>query len=217
MEELVGIGQQLEQNEQVAYSYQIKSYLSYADDTSYQEGIIYFEQNPRDTSIGFSFNQESDNYSSFYNGEYLINMVTMDSFAYKTPLCNYRDGHMTSYPCLELSYAAIQNFLTDSLFTVRTDSIVKTDTIINNEPCYSYSFWTDSRIVDTYKLIHHKGRKKIKLIVRKRDHLPVVYSQYQPIQNKYHLFHEVHFKNYSFKKRYPYHQFSIENVPEYYS
>jgi len=218
LEELIKIGKQLEQNEQIAYSYQISIYRSYANDTSYRQGIIYFEHNPRDTSIGFNFSQESDNSASFYNGEYVIHMEQKDSFAYKKPLCDYRDGHMTAYPSLELSYVAIQNFLTDSLFTERTDSIVKMDTIINNELYYSYSFWADSKIVDTYKLPNHKGRKKINLIVRKSDHLPILYSQYEPIhQNKDYHYYEAQFNNYSFKKRHPNHQFSIENVPEYYS
>ncbi len=217
LEELTGIGEQMKQHEQVAYSYQIEVYRSYADDTSKREGIIYFETNPADTNIGFNFNQESEYYSCFYNGNYMIHLAQRDSFAYKKPFCDYKDGHMTQYQYLELSYAAIQKCLIDSLFSFRTDSIVKTDTLIDNEPCSSYTFWTDSRIVDTYKLPRHEGRKRINLIVRNRDHLPVFYSQYQPIQNSNYQLHEAQFNNYSFKKRYPSHQFSIENVPEYYS
>lgn len=217
MEELISLGEQMKQHEQVAYAYQIKLFRSYAGDTSQNEGIIYFETNPADTNMGFNYNQESEGYASFYNGAYSIHMSQKDSFAYKKPFCDYEDGHMTQYPYQELSYAAIQNFLTDSLFTVRTDSIVKTDTMFDDEPCHSFSFWTDSRIVDTYKLPRHEGRKKIRLIVRQRDHLPVFYSQFQPIpDSNYHL-HEATFIDYSFKKRYPQHKFSIENVPEYYN
>jgi peroxiredoxin len=217
LEELSSIGEQMKQNQQVAYRYQIDLYRSYADDTIRNEGIIYFESNLADTAIGFNFDQESEYYSSFYNGAYLINMIQQDSFAYKKPLCDYKDGHMTGYPYLELSYAAIQNFLTDSLFTTKTDSIVRVDTIVDNAKCYSYTFWTDSRIVDTYKLPRHFGRKKINLVVSLQDNLPVRYSQYQPIQKGEYHYTEASFKNYSFKKRFPKHQFSIENVPEYYS
>lgn len=217
LEELVSFGEQMKNHDQLAYAYQIKTFRSYAGDTSLSGGIIYFETNPADTNMGFNYHQESEAYSSFYNGAYSIHLNQRDSFAYKKPFSDYKDGHMTQYPYRELSYAAIQNFLTDSMFAVRTDSMVKSDIMLDDEPCYSYSFWTDSRIVDTYTLPRHEGRKKIRLVIRKRDHLPVFYSQFQAINDKQYHLHEAQFSNYSFRKRYPQHEFSIENVPEFYS
>jgi thiol-disulfide isomerase/thioredoxin len=217
LQELTNLGQQMSQHQQVAYTYYMDHYSSFREDTSRREGIIYFEENPADTSIGFNFHQESEDFASFYNGAYLINMVKRDSFAYKKPLCNYKDGHMTVHPHLELSYAAIQNFLSDSLFAASVDSIIKSDTVIDNAHCYSYTFWIDSRLVDTYKLPKHFGRKKIHLVISMKNHLPVLYSQYQPFQNGKFRYQQAKFSKYSFDRRFPKHQFSIENVPSYYS
>lgn len=217
LQELLNIGQQMRQHQQVAYAYQTEHSGSFSDGITGRKGIIYFEKNPADTSIGFNFNHESGDYLSFYNGSYLINLVNQDSFAYKKPLCDYKDGHMTEYPYLELSYAAIQNFLTDSLFATSADSIIKKDTVIDNANCISYTFWIDSKLVDTYKLPRHWGRKKIQLVINDQDLLPVIYSQYQPLHNEHYRFMQAKFSKYSFEKRYPKHQFSIENVPSYYS
>ena len=217
LEGLRSLGKQMQQNQQVSYAYQIKSHSSFSDDTSHNEGVIYFEVNANDTSIGFNFDHESEYNSSFYNGEHMIQLGKRDGFADLRPLCNYRDGHMTVYPYLELSYAAIQSFLTDSLFVVSTDSVSRKDTIVDHVKCNSYSFWIDSRIVDTYKLPRHEGRKKVNLVVNVQDQLPMLYSQHQSLPNENYHFMEAYFKNYSFKKQFPEHQFSIEKVPAYYS
>lgn len=217
LQELLDIGQQISQHQQVAYAYHMEHSGNIRESTTRREGIIYFEKNLADTSIGFNYHQESEDFASFYNGAYLINMVKRDSFAYKKPLCNYKDGHMTEHPHLELSYAAIQNFLTDSLFAASADSIIKSDTVIDNAHCNSYTFWIDSRLVDTYKLPKHFGRKKIHLVINMENHLPLLYSQYQPFPNGKFRFQKAKFSKYSFERRFPNHQFSIENVPSYYS
>jgi len=216
LEELTSIGEQMKQQEQVSYAYQMKMYRSYRADTIFSEGITYFEQNPSDTSIGYNFSQESEYHSSFYNGKYVIDMFHADSSALKGPLNKFKNGHGSIKPYLEMSYAAIKNFLTDSLFTTLVDSIVKTDTVIGNEPCFSYTFWIDARVVDTYKIPQYYGNKKINLIIRERDFQPMYYSQYQIFKSNNSHFHEAHFKDYSFRKMHPKHQFSIENLPEYY-
>lgn len=217
LEGLRSLGKQMQKNQQVSYAYQINSYSSYADDTSRNEGVMYFEVNPADTSLGFRFEHESEYNSSFYNGAQMVQLGKRDSFADLRPLCNYSDGHMTVYPYLELSYAAIQNFLTDSLFAAGTDSISRKDTIVDHMRCKSYTFWIDSKIADTYKLPRHEGRKKANLVVNVQDHLPVLYSQYQSLPNNNYYYMEAYFKSYSFKKRIPEHEFSIEKVPAYYS
>ena len=200
------------------YSYLIKTYRSYSGDTTKNSGIIYFENNPKDTSIGLNFYNKSELSESFYNGEYIITLLKTDSAAFKKPLCDYDNGHMTVYPYLELSLGAIQNFLTDSLLSVQIDSLIITDTIFNNNKCYSYSFWADNMLIDTHKKMK-KGRKKINLIVREKDNIPLLYSQYQPIQRKTKLdFHykEALFTNYTFNKENSDFLISIENIPEYY-
>jgi thiol-disulfide isomerase/thioredoxin len=54
-------------------------------------------------------------------------------------------------------------------------------------------------------------------VVSERDFLPIRYSLHESIPNGHFHHYEAFFENYSFKKRYPKHQFSIENVPNYYS
>ena len=73
-------------------------------------------------------------------------------------------------------------------------------------------------LIDTHKKMK-KGRKKINLIVREKDNIPLLYSQYQPIQRKTKLdFHykEALFTNYTFNKENSDFLISIENIPEYY-
>lgn len=218
LEELKTIGIKMKQNSHVEYSYQIKVYRSYSGDTTLRQGKMYFEHNPSDSLLGLNFYHKSNVSECFYNGNYLITMLTRDSAAYKKPLCDYKDGHMTMHPFLEFSYGAIQLFLTDSLLNSHIDSLVGRDTIINDNSCFSFCFWADAILVDTHKKTK-KGRKKIRLIVRKSDYLPVFYSQYEPIRRKTHTdFHywEAVFSDYSLDVQYPKTMFSIENVPGYY-
>ena len=122
---------------------------------------------------------------------------------------------MTVYPYLELSLGAIQNFLTDTLLPEQIDSLIKTDTIFNNYKCYSYSFWADNALVDTHKKMK-KGKKKIELIIRQKDNIPLLYSRYRPIQRKNKLdFHydKVLFADFVFNKKISGDSFSIENIP----
>lgn len=219
LEELQQIGMEMKHHDQLAYSYQIKAFRSYNPDTTSWSGLIYFEEDAADTAWGYRFHREGKHQLSFYTGEYIVFMNLGDSTARKKPFCDYKDGHMSGYPYLDLSYAAIANFLTDTLFSSGIDSLVRTDTVVNREACHLYTFWADSKLVDIYKLFQ-KDQKRIKLAIRKEDHLPVYYSQYDEIPRKTtveHLYSEVHFKDFSFKKRSPSHQFSIENVPEYYN
>lgn len=218
LEELKLIGMKMKQNSHVEYLYQNKIYRSYSGDTILRYGKMYFEHNPSDSLLGLKFYHKSNTSECFYNGDYIINMLPKDSAAYKKPLCDYKDRHMTVYPFLELSYGAIQLFLTDTLLNSHIDSLVRRDTTVNDNPCSSFCFWADNILIDTHKKTK-KGRKKIKLIVRKSDYLPVFYSQYQPIRRKTHTdfhYYEVVFSDYSFDVQYPQTMFSIENVPGYY-
>ena len=210
LQELQKIGLDMKQFDHVEYSYYSKAIRSYADDTIARNGQMYFESNTNDSAIGFKFYHQSENSTSFYNGDYIVTMLHLDSSVIKKPLCDYQDGHMTLYAYLELSYGAIQNFLTDSLFCLRTDSVIRTDTILNKNKCYSYSFLADNVLVDTHKKIK-KGRKKINLIVREKDHIPMQYSQ--KTKNQYNV---ASFSNYSFDRKYPEDLFTIENIPSYY-
>jgi thiol-disulfide isomerase/thioredoxin len=217
-EELKQIGTDLKKIETKEYSYLIKSYSSYSGDTTKRSGIIFFEDNPKDTAIGLNFSNKSELSESFYNGEYIITLLKSDSAALKKPLCDFNNGHMTVYPYLELSLGAIQNFLTDTLLSVQIDSLIKTDTIFNNNKCYSYSFWADNVLIDTHKMMK-KGRKKINLIVRKEDNIPLLYSQYAPIQRETKFdfyYNEAQFTNFIPNKKNNNISFSIESIPEYY-
>jgi len=218
LEELIETGNQLKEIDHVAYSYEIKYFRSYEPDTGIWEGQIYFEAAPSDTAWGYRFHREGRYQKSFYNGEYIIFLNQRDSTARKKPFCDYEDGHMTGYPYLELSLAAIANFLSDTSFSTRIDSLVRTDTLVDGAPCDLYTFWAESKLVDIYKLFQ-KDQNLIKLALRKEDNLPVFYSQYDQIPRKNtmdYLYHEVHFRNFSFKQRFPSHQFTIEKVPSFY-
>ena len=218
VEELEQIGIDLKKIEIKEYSYLIKTYRSYSGDTTKISGIIYFEDNPKDTLIGLNFYNKSEYSESFYNGEYIVTLLKSDSAAFKKPLCDFDNGHMTVYPYLELSLGAIQNFLSDSLLSIKIDSLFKTDTIFSNDKCYSFSFWADNVLIDTHKKMK-KGRKKINLIVRKKDNIPLLYSQYQPIQRETKLdfhYNEALFTNFVINKKNHDNSFSVESIPEYY-
>lgn len=218
LEELKQIGADLKKIKTKEYSYQIKTYRSYSGDTTKNNGIIFFEDNPKDTSIGLNFYNKSEFSESFYNGEYIVTLLKSDSAAFKKPLCDYSGGHMTVYPYLELSLGAIQNFLTDTLLSAQIDSLIKTDTVFNNNKCYLFSFWADNMLIDTHKKMN-KGRKKINLIVRRNDNIPLLYSQYQPIQRETKIdFHykEALFTNFALNKENHDNSYSIESIPEFY-
>src|SRR5574344_1426712 len=210
LKELQQIGMNMKQFDNVEYSYQITRFSNVTGDTTISQGQMYIETNSIDSLIGFNFYQKTENSESFFNGDYIINMQLLDSAASKKPLCDYRDGHMTLYPYLELSFGAIRNFLTDSLFSFQIDSLIKADTIVENVDCSSYSFWADNILVDTHKKMR-KGRKWINLVVRKKDNLPIEYSQKMKS-----YYSKVSFSKYSFDKKYPKELFTIENVPTFY-
>lgn len=210
LKELQQIGMDMKQIDHVEYSYQITKFSNVTGDTTISQGQMYFEKNAKDSSIGFNFYHKTETGESFFIGDYIINMQPLDSSALKKPLCDYIDGHMTLYPYLELSFGAIRNFLTDSLFCFQTDSLIKTDTVVENFDCSSYSFWADNILIDTHKKMR-KGRKWINLVVRKKDNLPIEYSQ----KMKSH-YYKVSFSRYSFDEKYSEELFTIENVPTFY-
>ena len=78
----------------------------------------------------------------------MINMNPIDSAASKEPLYNYINGHITVYPFLELSFGAIELFLTDTLLYTQIDSLTRRDTIVNNVSCSSFCFWADNILIE---------------------------------------------------------------------
>jgi len=187
-------------------------------DTVTRRGQIYFEPNEADSALHMNFYQKSKFGESFYNGRYLISMVYKDSFVMKKPLCDYHGGHMTVYPFLEYSFGAIKLFLNDSSFYSHIDSLDRKDVFYKGKDYSVFSFWADKEVVNTYK-VGAKGRAKVKLIIRKQDHLPVFYSQRQTLERKNRtdvIYEEAKFSKYSFDVDYPDSVFSIENIPEYY-
>ncbi len=224
VDELKLIGQKLKEHDIVEYSYKIKDYTSYSGDTTLYKGKMYFENNPRDTAIGMNFYNRSfrkgRHYSkSFYNGKYLITLMPEDSFVYKKPLCDYYGGHMTVYPYLEMSYGAIKLFLNDTAFYSNVDSLDMTEVSFKGKKYFSFSFRIAQEIINTFKIGIKNRNTKVKLIVRKKDHLPVFYSQYQEFQRKTHkdfIYIEAKFNNYIFDKAYPDSMFLIESIPAYF-
>ena len=219
VEELKMIGLEMAKQEHVEYQFHEKNFRSYANDTSYSQGKIYFETNLQDTAIGYNFyasvsiNRNMEN-ELIYNGDHLFYLFPKDSIALMKPLCDYRDGHMTTYPCLEKSYGAIKLFLTDTLFASMTDSLTRIDTVFNQQPCVMFSFWTDSKFIDTHKKFSQK--LKVKLIFRKNDAIPLLYSTYMPLSNGEHIYDESLFFDYRFDVIYPSSMFTIESIPSYY-
>jgi len=218
LNELKQIGSSLKQIHNIEYQYRLKSFSSISGDSMNYNGKIYFEKNSKDTLLGYNFFNNVDLDESFYNGVYLIQLSLRDSSAFKKSLCDYRDGHMTLYPFLELSYAAINNFLTDSLLDSRIYSLSRKDTVINNISCRLFSFWADNMLIDTHKK-NKRGRKKVKLAFHKSDNLPVYYSQFEFFKQKtkdISFINEALYKNYSFNSSYQADNFSIESVPSFY-
>ena len=216
IEELKAIGLKMAEQEHMEYEYGIKAFRSYSGDTSYMQGKIYFEINPKDTAIGYNFYAQTTIFGDkhFYNGDYTISLFQRDSSVLKKPLCDFRDGHMTVYPHLEMSYGAIKLFLTDTLFTSMTDSLTRKDTIFRKQPCVMFSFWADDKLIDTHK--KSAGKSKVNIIFHKKDHLPLLYITYQPLKDGHYHYSEAAFSDYRFDVQYPDSMFSIENIPEYY-
>ncbi|TAJ08070.1 TlpA family protein disulfide reductase [Marinilabiliaceae bacterium JC017] len=218
LEELKMIGVTMKQHSHVEYSYRSKKYRSYTGDTVSRSGKVYFEANPNDTLLGMNFYHKSKHYDNFYNGNYIINMEPKDSIVFKKPLCDYEGGHMTVYPFLELSYGAIQLFLTDKMLDSQIDSLVRRDVKVGNKLCTYFSFWANQKFVSTHKK-YDRYNMKIELVVNKADHLPVFYSQHLLISRKMNtdfVDNKVFFSDYSFDVKYPEEMFSIENVPDFY-
>ncbi len=216
IEELKSIGLRIKNNNNIEYSYRSKIFRSYVGDTTYMQGKMYFEQNKSDSILGLNFYHNSKNSESFYNGEYIVILEKSDSAAYKKPLCDYKNGHMTIYPYIEFSLWAIQNFLTDSLLESKIKSIKRADTIINKKTYTYFKFLTDERFVSTHKK-YREDPIIVEIIVEKDKHLPIYYSMFKKLKNSNSWYHyKTEFKNYSTDVHYPESMFSIENIPNYF-
>ena len=206
------IGLEMAKQEHVEYQFYEKTFRSHVNDTSYAHGEIYFETNPKDTAIGYnvyaSVSMDYQHNEIFYNGDYVINLFTKDSFVMMRPLS---ESH---YPCLEKSYGVIKLFLTDTLFASMTDSLTRKDTVMNQQPCVMFSFWADSKLIDIHK--KGSGKEKVNLIFRKNDVVPLLYSTYVPLSNGGYSYEESLFSDYRFDVTYPSSMFAIENIPSYY-
>jgi len=222
IEELRIIGDKMSRIEHVLYDYQLKTYQSYIGDTTSGNGSMYFIKNPTDTAIGMNFYHKSLYGDIFYNGDFEISMLSLDSTANKFPLDDYdsKSRSMSVLPSLELSFCAIKLFLTDSTFYSSIDSLHKSDTTINKNKCDLYCFWTDEKAISTHK--HYEHPVKIYLGINKKKKIPVYYSRfYQLKNNRYvknysYVYEQAVFSNYNFKTEYPDSMFSIEHVPSYY-
>ena len=224
VEELKMIGMEMAKKEHVEYLFSHKVFFSYTNDSSSHRGKMYFETNPKDTAIGYNFYRwlfdlrsnfgVIDDGETFYNGNHIISLMKRDSSVRMKPLCDYRDGHMTVYQELEKSYGAIKLFLTDTLFTSMTNSLTRKDTVLNKQPCVMFSFWADNKLIDTHK--KRSGKSKVKLIFRKSDIVPLLYSTYSLFGNGKTIYYEVSFSDYRFDVTYPPSMFAIENIPAHY-
>jgi len=216
IEELRIIGDKMSQIDHVLYDYQLKQYQSYTGDTTSSNGSMYFIKNPNDTAIGMSFYHKSSYGDIFYNGDFIINLFSLDSTASKFPLDDYdaKSGSMSILPSLELSICAINLFLNDSIFYNSIDSLYKIDTTINNIKCDLYRFWTNDTAISTHK--HIKFPVKVDLGINKKDKLPIFYSRYMTSKNYGDSYQQVTFSNSDFTTVYPDSMFSIEHVPSYY-
>lgn len=216
--ELIEIGQEMEKHSIIKYSYEINGQTSYSGKSRTEKGTIYFLENKSDTTIGTKFRIQLKNYDCIYDGNFVYTLVKMDSAAIKTPLNDYRDGHCTTYPALELSYRAINLFLTDPHIENEIDFLTKTDTLINSELCTKYSFVANERFLSTHKN-YSKNDVKIDLIIQRANSLPIYYSQTKKFESGnqiYTNFSEVVFSKYSYEDNYPTSFFESESIPSYY-
>jgi len=214
VEELKMIGLKMAKKEHVEYQYTIKSYRSYTNDTSYEQGKSYFETNLKDKAIGYNFyfwlSSPVGHAELFYNGDNIFVLEKSMNIARMEPL------HKGIYQCLEKSYGAIKLFLTDTLFTSMADSLSRKDTIFNQQPCVLFSFGADRKLIDTHKKFEG-NRCKVTLIFRKNDTVPLLYAMYMPTRNGEYIVEETSFSDYNFDITYPTSIFAIENIPSYFS
>jgi len=223
LEELLEIGHAMSKHSAIKYSYEINSKTSYSGQNPTQRGIIYFKKNIADTTIGMKYKYitkfAGQNIEIIYDGNYLYTLMKMDSIATKRPLNDFSDGHCTTYPELELSYCAINLFLTDPNIENEIDSLVKIDTLINKKPCTKYSFVANERFLSTHKN-YSKNDVNVELIVNNTNLLPAYYSQKENFKSgnqTYTNFSEVKFSRYSFEDNYPTSFFEIESIPSFYN
>ncbi len=223
LEELIEIGHAMSKHSAIKYSYEINSETSYSGQNPTQKGIIYFKKNDADTIIGMKYKSitqfTGQNIEIIYDGNYLYTLMKTDSIATKRPLNYFSDGHCTTYPELELSYCAINLFLTDPNIKNEIDSLVSIDTLINNEPCTKYSFIANEKFLSTHKN-YSKHNKKVVLIVNRSNLLPVFYSEERSFKSgnlNITDFSEVKFSKYSFDDNYPTSFFELEGIPSYYN
>ncbi|NOU61994.1 TlpA family protein disulfide reductase [Marinifilum caeruleilacunae] len=218
IDELKSIGKRMKENNCIEYSYKIEKYRSYSGQAPTRNGKIYFEKNLEDSIIGMNFYNKQAPFVTFYGGDCHVTMRKADSTAHRAPLVHFKNGHGVSLPFLEMSYCAIQLFLSKPDIELQIDSLVKNDTIFNNQACTYYSFWANEKFIDTHKAFD-KYNKKVELIINNNS-LPLYYSQYKPIMRNKNLdyhFTEAFFSNYSLESKYSSSLFRMENIPEYYT
>lgn len=219
LEELKLIGANMNSSKSIEYSFIIEKYRSYSGQGPSRKGKMLFVKNVKDTIIGMNFYYSQEPYDIFYNGVYKVTLNKSDSTAFKTKL-NKSDGkHVNSFPGLEMSYCAVQLFLTNPHLESQIDSLIRRDTIIDNQACSYFSFSANEKFIDTHKTFD-KYSKKIELIFRKSNLVPIYYSQNKriPRRNSYdYIFTEAFFSNYSFKNKYSTSKFKMEAIPEYYT
>lgn len=219
MMELIKIGQDLELNSSIKYSFSINTKRSYADNSPTRKGIMSFLENKSDTSIGMNFRIQEKNFEIIYDGNYLFTLMKRDSIAMKKPLNNYKEGHCTIYPELEMSYRAINLFLTDPNIKNEINSLTKNDTLINSELCTKYSFIANEKFLSTHKN-YFKNDVNVELIIQRKNSLPLYYSQKIELKsgNQIHTnFSEIFFSQYSFNNNFSSSFFTPASIPSYYN
>jgi hypothetical protein len=219
LEELKLIGNYMNSNKSIEYSFIIKKYRSYSGQGPSRKGRMLFVENVKDSIIGMNFYYSQEPFDIFYNGDYKVTLNKSDSTAFKTTLNKSNGKHVNSFPGLEMSYCAIQLFLTKPHLESQIDSLVRRDTVIDNKACSYFSFSANEKFIDTHKTFD-KYSKKVELIFQKSNLVPIYYSQNKriPRQNSCDfIFTEAFFSNYSFKNEYSTSKFEMEAIPEYYT
>ncbi len=173
LEELKQIGETMKEFPHVEYAHKIDVFRNYSGKSPTEEGKIYFENNQADTIIGMKFYSSGDDYTNFYNGEFLINTNKADSSVFKRPLVSFHDGHGTMHPDqLPLYYSQYRplprndkidyHFCSDrgmDYSNVRNGSLISKIYRVNAAPIY-YLLDKQGKIV--YSQIGHDSEKLIK-------------------------------------------------------
>lgn len=219
MMELIEIGEKMQKHLNIEYSYVINNQTSYSGKWPTIEGLISFIENKSDTAIGMKFRIQEEDFDCIYDGNFVYTLLKMDSAIIKKPLNDFIDGHCTTYPALELSYTAISLFLSDPNIENEIKYLVKSDTLINSEPYYKYTFVANERFLSTHKNFA-KNDAKVEIVIQQSKSLPLSYSirkEFKSGEQIHASFAEAIFSQYSFKNNYPSSFFESESIPTYYN